>query len=99
MRTYLLALCLLITTGAFAQTRQGNYYTSFDGTNIYYEISGTGYPVVLLHGFANTSANWLKTATYSTLLEAGYQVIVPDMRGNGRSGMPNEQGYVNDAQV
>jgi pimeloyl-ACP methyl ester carboxylesterase len=100
MRYYFsLLLLLLLTTAGFSQTQQGSTYTSFDGTKIYYVSTGNGYPVVLLHGFANTSVNWLKTATYTTLVKAGYRVIVPDMRGNGNSGMPEEQGYANDAQV
>lgn len=100
MRRYLFIVWLFIASGALAQPSQGQYFTSFDGTRIYYEMSGKGMPVLLLHGFGNTSANWLETATYTTLLKAGYRVIVPDMRGNGRSDTSvNEQGYANDAQV
>ncbi len=101
MRKLVLVTSLLfITAFCFAQVPQGNYFTAGGGTKIYYVSAGTGYPVVLLHGFANSSANWLKTPTYDTLLKAGYRVIVPDMRGNGRSDTPpNEQGFANDAQV
>lgn len=100
MRYYLSLLLVLLSVTGFSQTQPAaNTYTSLDGTKISYVSTGTGYPVVLLHGFANTSANWLKTATYATLVKAGYRVIVPDMRGNGNSGMPEEQGYANDAQV
>ena len=99
MRYYITLLLLWLTAAGFAQNQQGSTYTSFDGAKIYYASAGKGYPVVLLHGFANTSANWLKTPAYATLVKAGYRVIVPDMRGNGQSAMPNEQGYANDAQV
>lgn len=96
---YGLLLLLFAAAGAFAQTPPGSYYTAADGTKIYYTVSGSGYPVVLLHGFGNTSNNWLKTPTDTALLKAGYQVIVPDMRGNGRSDAPQEGGYAHDAQV
>lgn len=96
---FLASLLFTFTTAAFAQNNPGNYYTSTDGTKIYYVSAGKGFPVLLLHGFGNTSNNWLKTPTYDSLINAGFRVIVPDMRGNGRSDMPNEQGYANDAQV
>lgn len=76
------------------------YYSSFDGTKIYYEIRGKGMPVVLVHGFIVTGESWKKTALYSTLLEKGYQVITLDMRGNGKSGKPhNPEAYENDAEA
>lgn len=101
MRNLLLSFSLLLfTLKVSAQAPQSASFTTADHVNIYYATYGTGYPVVLLHGFANTSANWLKTPTFDSLTKAGYRVIVPDLRGNGRSTTPpNEQGFANDAQV
>jgi pimeloyl-ACP methyl ester carboxylesterase len=39
------------------------FYASFDGTKIYYEIKGEGYPIVMLHGFTGTSQGWKKRCT------------------------------------
>ena len=85
---------------AAAQTDTTQYFTSFDNTRIYYEVNGTGYPVVLVHGFLNTSQNWKRTAVYKALLDAGYKVVILDMRGNGKSGKPHTpEAYANDAEA
>jgi pimeloyl-ACP methyl ester carboxylesterase len=44
---------------------------------------GTGAPVVLLHGWPETGYAWRYIAP--RLIGAGYQVIVPDLRGLGNS--------------
>jgi pimeloyl-ACP methyl ester carboxylesterase len=92
----LLTSCLL-----FSQTDStAAYYTSFDGTKIWYEVRGTGEPVVLVHGFIVNGESWKRTALYPDLLKAGYQVISFDMRGNGRSDKPHEASfYANDAEA
>ncbi|OQP56987.1 alpha/beta hydrolase [Niastella vici] len=91
----LIASCLL-----FAQTDSAGYYTSFDGTKIWYEVKGTGEPVVLVHGFIVNGESWKKSALYSDLIAKGFQVITFDMRGNGRSDKPHEaSAYANDAEA
>jgi pimeloyl-ACP methyl ester carboxylesterase len=57
-----------------------------DGVGIEYEVHGAGRPVVLLHGFPDSGRLWRHQAP--ALAEAGFQVIVPDLRGYGRSGKP-----------
>jgi pimeloyl-ACP methyl ester carboxylesterase len=59
-----------------------------DGVGIEYEVSGDGAPVVLLHGFPDTGRLWRHQVP--ALLDAGFRVIVPDMRGYGRSDKPVE---------
>jgi pimeloyl-ACP methyl ester carboxylesterase len=82
------------------QTAEGQYYTSFDGTKIYYEVKGNGYPVVLVHGFSGTSQGWKKGFLYTNLLRAGYKVIILDLRGNGQSDKPHtDVAYSNDAEA
>ncbi len=53
---------------------------------IEYEVTGSGRPVVLLHGFPDTGRLWRHQMP--VLAEAGFQVIVPDLRGYGRSDKP-----------
>ena len=57
-----------------------------DGIGIEYEAIGEGRPVVLLHGFPDTGRLWRHQAP--ALADAGFRVIVPDMRGYGRSDKP-----------
>jgi pimeloyl-ACP methyl ester carboxylesterase len=57
-----------------------------DGVAIAYDVHGAGRPVVLLHGFPDTGRLWRHQIP--ALAEAGFQVIVPDLRGYGRSGKP-----------
>jgi pimeloyl-ACP methyl ester carboxylesterase len=86
---------------AFAQTiNDGQFYTSFDGTKIYYEVKGSGYPVVLIHGFSGTSQGWKTGILYGNLLKAGFKVILLDLRGNGQSDKPHtDAAYANDAEA
>ena len=57
-----------------------------DGVGTEYEVFGAGRPVVLLHGFPDTGRLWRHQAP--VLAGAGFQVIVPDLRGYGRSDKP-----------
>ena len=56
-----------------------------DGVGIEYEVTGEGSPVVLLHGFPDSGRLWRHQYPPSP---AGFQVIVPDLRGYGRSDKP-----------
>ena len=56
------------------------------GVGIEYEATGEGRPVILLHGFPDTGRLWRHQVP--ALAEAGFRVIVPDMRGYGASGKP-----------
>lgn len=94
-----LILLLLSAANLFAQDA-GHYFTSFDGTKIYYEEKGNGYPVVLIHGFSGTAQGWKNGPFYADLLAAGYKVIILDQRGNGHSDKPHtDAGYANDAEA
>jgi pimeloyl-ACP methyl ester carboxylesterase len=101
LSVFLLCFLLTLSTRMFGQTvSDGHYFTSFDGTKIYYEVNGDGYPVVLIHGFSGTGQGLKTTAVYADLLKAGYKVIILDQRGNGRSDKPHEESaYANDAEA
>jgi len=58
-----------------------------DGVGVEYEVTGQGRPVVLLHGFPDSGRLWRHQVP--ALAGAGFQVIVPDLRGYGRSGKPD----------
>jgi pimeloyl-ACP methyl ester carboxylesterase len=57
-----------------------------DGVGIEYQVTGQGRPVVLLHGFPDSGRLWRHQVP--AMAAAGFQVIVPDLRGYGRSGKP-----------
>ncbi len=57
-----------------------------NGITLAYQVVGEGEPLVLLHGFGGTGGAW------SFVLEdfsAHYRLIVPDLRGHGRSTNPS----------
>jgi pimeloyl-ACP methyl ester carboxylesterase len=56
------------------------------GIGIEYQVTGQGRPVVLLHGFPDSGRLWRHQVP--ALAGAGFQVIVPDLRGYGRSDKP-----------
>ena len=53
---------------------------------IEYEVTGEGRPVLLLHGFPDSGRLWRNQVP--VLAGAGFRVIVPDLRGYGRSDKP-----------
>jgi len=57
-----------------------------DGVEIHYTDTGSGDPVLLIHGFAsNIAANWGDTSWIELLAGAGYRAIAIDNRGHGAS--------------
>ncbi len=58
-----------------------------NGINIFYEEYGQGFPILLLHGFAGTTASW---APQVEALSQKYRFIVYDMRGHGQTDSPSE---------
>ena len=108
IRILLLLICCFIITSTKAQTDSlaskfpidSNYFSSFDGSKIYYEVRGEGKPVLLVHGFMGNSSGWKRGALYWGLLNGGFKVIIPDMRGNGKSDKPHDTAsYENDAEA
>ncbi|MDQ3842483.1 MAG: alpha/beta hydrolase, partial [Bacteroidota bacterium] len=83
-----------------AQSDTAHLFRSFDNITIYYEVHGKGFPIVLIHGFMSDGQSWKRTVLYNQLLQEGFQVIVPDLRGNGRSDKPHTtDAYANDAEA
>jgi pimeloyl-ACP methyl ester carboxylesterase len=57
------------------------------GTNIHVLRKGTGRPLLLLHGYPETHLTWHKVAPK---LAEQFSVVVPDLRGYGDSGKPQD---------
>ncbi|WP_213806006.1 alpha/beta hydrolase [Granulicella sp. dw_53] len=65
------------------------------GADIYVRSAGHGPVVVLIHGYAETSDSW---APLAAELMKSYTVVVPDLRGIGRSSKP-ATGYDKKTQA
>ncbi|MBI4750972.1 MAG: alpha/beta hydrolase [Acidobacteria bacterium] len=59
---------------------------SLQELDMYVEICGEGSPLVLLHGFSGAGCNWELIFPEAP---TGFQLIVPDLRGHGRSTNPS----------
>ena len=57
---------------------------TLNGMRIYFETHGTGEALLLLHGFSGSSQDWLPSAP---AWGPDFQIILPDLRGHGRSGI------------
>jgi pimeloyl-ACP methyl ester carboxylesterase len=64
-------------------------FAKVNGVRLHYLVAGKGEPVVLLHGYAQTSHMWRPLIAE---LAATHTVIAPDLRGAGQSSTPAE-GY------
>ena len=89
-----LFLALLDPGRAFAQAPQSKF-ADVNGVRLHYFIAGKGDPVVLLHGYAETSHMWLPLIAK---LADKHTVIAPDLRGFGDSSAP-PVGYTKAAMA
>lgn len=52
---------------------------------------GQGRPLILIHGyFSDAQTNWIKFGHAALLADAGYRVIMPDLRAHGFSDKPHD---------
>jgi pimeloyl-ACP methyl ester carboxylesterase len=63
------------------------YYILYNGGKIYYSDTGEGEPVILLHGYLETSEIW---SGFGKKLAAKYRVISVDLPGHGLSKVYDE---------
>lgn len=59
-----------------------------NGIDLHVVDEGSGPAILLLHGFPNTAKLWANQIP--TLVEQGFRVIAPDLRGYGRSAAPED---------
>jgi len=64
-------------------------FTEANGVRLRYLVAGRGSPVVLVHGYTQTSHMWLPLMQE---LSGRHTVVAPDLRGAGGSAKP-ESGY------
>lgn len=101
IRRFLAGAVLVIgATLSFAQPSlpasfQGKTIRSPEGADIFARWGGTGPVVVLIHGYAENSDSW---APLAADLMKDHTVVVPDLRGIGRSSK-TEGGYDKKTQA
>ncbi len=83
-----MVLFLAVAVPAAAQAPQSRF-AEVNGVKLHYLVAGSGDPVILMHGYAETSHMWLPLIRE---LQKTHLVIAPDLRGFGDSGIP-ETGY------
>ena len=93
-------LCAISTTLSYSQPSlpssfQSKTISSPEGADIFVRWSGKGPVVVLIHGYAENSDSW---APLAADLMKDHTVVVPDLRGIGKSSKP-ESGYDEKTQA
>lgn len=69
-------------------------FVAQDGIELAWRELGTGRPLVLIHGyFSEAETNWIKFGHAALLAEAGYRVIMPDLRAHGLSDKPHDAAH------
>jgi pimeloyl-ACP methyl ester carboxylesterase len=81
-----LMIFALLSSPAFAEAPQSRF-ADVNGNRIHYLVAGKGDPVVLLHGYTETSHMWLPLIDK---LSRDHLVIAPDLRGFGDSSLPKD---------
>jgi pimeloyl-ACP methyl ester carboxylesterase len=92
----LMALAIILpgSDKALAQAPQDKF-ADVNGVRLHYLVAGQGDPVVLLHGYAETSHMWRPLIAKLT---DRHTVIAPDLRGFGESSAPAD-GYTKAAMA
>jgi len=70
-------------------------YAEVNGTKLYYEIAGAGETLVLIHGSFGDRRHW---DFQFTELSKKYKVLRYDLRGFGRSALPNPDEVYRDSE-
>jgi pimeloyl-ACP methyl ester carboxylesterase len=65
----------------------GKFITA-NGLKVYYQDTGKGHPLILLHGATDTHKLW---DPHLNVLTKHYRVLTPDTRGHGRSFNPSRE--------
>lgn len=94
----IILFCICFAKSAFGQAEY-LFFKSFDQTQIAFTDEGNGNAVILLHGFISNGTSWSKTPLKADLIAAGYRVIVPDLRGNGKSDKPHDAKAYDGTEV
>src|SRR6266540_3962879 len=65
-------------------------YAKVNGTRLFYEVAGSGHPLVLIHGHILDRRMW---DDQFAVFARRFRVLRYDMRGYGRSALPMGEPY------
>lgn len=71
-----------IDTTKIGDNEKAGHYIKIRGFNMYYEMYGTGYPLLLIHDNGGSISNFMYQVPY---FAKNYKVIVADSRAQGKS--------------
>lgn len=86
-RRFLASLGAAVAAAAFGGIA---CFVEHGGVRIYYEVHGSGPPLLLHHGWAGSSQSWRQFG-YVDALTNSYRLIIMDARGHGRSDKPHDE--------
>ena len=78
----LVVLMGLISGQSFGQLSKKTEYVKVNGLDMYYEVYGKGEPLLLLHGWTQSSSFW---SDYIPTYAKHFKVYAIDLRGHGRT--------------
>ncbi len=78
----ILVFVLFVTSQILGQKPKTSKIHQLNDIALYYEVYGDGPPLLLLHGWTQSSQFW---KPYITELSQHYKVYVPDLRGHGKT--------------
>ncbi len=88
---WLAPIAILLLSGSFVRGAQAQTPSAgiaeVNGTKLYYEMAGKGHALVLIHGGAVDRRAW---DDQFTVFSARYKTIRYDLRGSGKSAMPDK---------
>src|SRR5207248_1151366 len=85
-------MAALLLAAVFSSAGLAQQDQSFDsnGVRIRYIESGSGEPILLIHGYTQSlDTNWVDTGVFAKLAK-DHHVIAFDLRGHGKSGKPHD---------
>lgn len=69
----------------------GSYrFAGGDGVALACHETGSGRPLILLHGFTGSGSHMMELGLVRAVAERGHRVILPDLRGHGDSAKPHD---------
>ncbi len=96
MTLSLRVLAILLVLGTLTSVRAESRTAEIDGTTLHYDLAGSGEPLVLIHGYAQSAHMW---APAIPRLAKRFTVIAPDLPGFGESAIaPNGLDVTTAAQ-
>jgi pimeloyl-ACP methyl ester carboxylesterase len=67
------------------QEPQKSAYAAINGMQMYYELYGEGDPLLMVHGYFKSRLMW---RTHIPVFSPHYHLIIPDLRGHGKTNNP-----------